>query len=79
MRKRELATAISFSLVGSLAAVPALAQDQDEDTAELDRLEVTGSRIKRADIESASPVRRRSPPGSDHRGRRPEYAGEQRR
>ncbi|MEM9300880.1 MAG: TonB-dependent receptor [Pseudomonadota bacterium] len=56
MTKRELATAIRLSLIGGLLSTPVIAQDQDEDTAELDRLEVTGSRIKRADIESASPV-----------------------
>ncbi len=47
-----LATGVAFGM----SATGAFAQDQDEDTAELDRIEVTGSRIKRADIESASPV-----------------------
>jgi len=48
-----LATGMAFGL-GTVSV--AYAQDQDEDKAELDRIEVTGSRIKRADIESASPV-----------------------
>jgi iron complex outermembrane receptor protein len=48
-----LATGMAFGLGATGAA---FAQDQDEDKAELDRIEVTGSRIKRADIESASPV-----------------------
>ncbi|MDX1570594.1 MAG: TonB-dependent receptor plug domain-containing protein, partial [Xanthomonadales bacterium] len=62
MKRQSLARAIHYSLLASasamlgLGATSVLAQDQDEDTAELDRIEVTGSRIKRADIESASPV-----------------------
>ena len=59
MKRRPLQTAILSALYstaagGLLLTTPALAQD--EDTAQLDRIEVTGSRIKRADIESASPV-----------------------
>ena len=38
-----------------LTAAPAFAQDEDE-AAELERIEVTGSRIKRADVEGAVPV-----------------------
>ena len=58
MKHTRLFTSIQLSLAASLAlsAGQVVAQDQDEDTAELDRIEVTGSRIKRADIESASPV-----------------------
>ncbi|MEM9302396.1 MAG: TonB-dependent receptor plug domain-containing protein, partial [Pseudomonadota bacterium] len=58
--RNPLFTAVNCALAAGVASLGvsglALAQDQDEDTAELDRLEVTGSRIKRADIESASPV-----------------------
>jgi len=41
----------------SLAAAPAFAQDDTEEEAQsLERIEVTGSRIKRADVEGALPV-----------------------
>jgi iron complex outermembrane receptor protein len=41
----------------SLAAAPAFAQDDTEEEAQsLERIEVTGSRIKRADAEGAVPV-----------------------
>ena len=58
MNHNQLYNGVRASLAsGLLLTSPVLlAQDQDEDTAELDRIEVTGSRIKRADIESASPV-----------------------
>ena len=63
MKVNTLHKAIRASLYGSAvlglalaAPVQAQDQDQDSDTAELDRIEVTGSRIKRTDIESASPV-----------------------
>ena len=61
MKHTRLFTSIQLSLAASLAlgTGQAIAQDQDQDsdnTATLDRIEVTGSRIKRADIESASPV-----------------------
>jgi iron complex outermembrane receptor protein len=39
-----------------LVSAPAFAQDEEEDVATLDRIEVTGSRIKRADVEGALPV-----------------------
>jgi iron complex outermembrane recepter protein len=56
MRKHPLGRAITTALVASLAGVPFVhAQESDEATA-LDRIEVTGSRIKRADIEGALPV-----------------------
>ena len=60
MKHTNLYTGIRSAMAAGLLATsasPLMAQDQDqEDTAELDRIEVTGSRIKRADIESASPV-----------------------
>ncbi|MDX1569152.1 MAG: TonB-dependent receptor plug domain-containing protein, partial [Xanthomonadales bacterium] len=59
-KRNPLYSAVHCALAAGVASLGAsgiaLAQDQDEDTAELDRIEVTGSRIKRADIESASPV-----------------------
>ncbi|MCB1553218.1 MAG: hypothetical protein KDJ14_05370, partial [Xanthomonadales bacterium] len=57
-----LSDAVRFGLAAGavgllgLAAAPASAQDADEDAATLDRIEVTGSRIKRADVEGALPV-----------------------
>lgn len=60
--QRRLSQAIAWALRGGLLtglALPAqvLAQDQDQDDSlSLDRVTVTGSRIKRADIESASPI-----------------------
>ena len=59
-RRNPLYSAVHYALavgLGSTGAVFAQDQDQDEDKAVLDRVEVTGSRIKRADIESASPAR----------------------
>lgn len=44
----------AVGLIG-LTAAPAFAQD-DEEAARLERIEVTGSRIKRADVEGALPV-----------------------
>jgi iron complex outermembrane recepter protein len=58
----ELATGIRRALFTGLAvaALPfspaALAQDQGDAAAKLDRVEVTGSRIRRVDAETASPV-----------------------
>ena len=58
MNPRMLRRAVLAALYGSagsvLLAAPALAQD--DEAATLDRIEVTGSRIKRADIEGALPV-----------------------
>lgn len=50
-------TCLAAGAVGvlGLAAAPAFAQDEGE-AQTLDRIEVTGSRLKRADIEGASPV-----------------------
>ncbi|WP_146908608.1 TonB-dependent receptor plug domain-containing protein [Arenimonas daejeonensis] len=56
----QLSGAIRFALLAgaasTFAAVPAFAQDTTEDAATLDTIEVTGSRLKRADIEGAVPV-----------------------
>ncbi|GJM10005.1 MAG: TonB-dependent receptor [Lysobacteraceae bacterium] len=57
LTRNNLYRAIRIGLSAGIAstfALPALAQD--EDAAQLDRVEVTGSRIKRADIEGANPV-----------------------
>ncbi len=60
MKKKILSQAIraivSGGLIAGMGLSTAYAQDQDESNAELERLSVTGSRIKRADIEQASPV-----------------------
>ena len=62
MQTKTLSRAIQYALLPlSLAALStgALAQsgnDSDSETARLDRIEVTGSRIKRADVEGALPV-----------------------
>lgn len=59
--RNPLATAINYALgagmVAGLAmtASPVVAQD-DEEAADLDRVQVTGSRISRADVEGALPV-----------------------
>src|SRR5687768_12262661 len=45
----------AVSLIGLTAAAPAYAQEDDE-AETLERIEVTGSRIKRADVEGALPV-----------------------
>ena len=39
-----------------LVSAPAFAQDSDEEAAKMQRIEVTGSRVKRADVEGALPV-----------------------
>ncbi len=56
----QLSGAIRFALLAgaasTFAAVPAFAQDTEESAATLDTIEVTGSRIKRADVEGALPV-----------------------
>ncbi|TXH66001.1 MAG: TonB-dependent receptor [Lysobacteraceae bacterium] len=66
LRRSQLTSAILATLLIPLACV-ALAQDSDEDTqeqtqaseqeqTELDKIEVVGSRIKRAEVEGPSPV-----------------------
>ncbi len=60
-KRNPLYSAVNYALVSGMAcglgvSGVAFAQDQDQDAAELDRIAVTGSRIKRADIEQASPV-----------------------
>ena len=60
--RNPLYQAVQYALVPgamasfALASSPVLAQDSDEDSADLDRVQVTGSRISRIDIEGANPV-----------------------
>ncbi|KFL36030.1 TonB-dependent receptor plug domain-containing protein [Arenimonas donghaensis] len=63
MQSRTLSASIQRALLamaavsaGALATSSAFAQESDEDAATLDTIEVTGSRLKRADIEGAVPV-----------------------
>ncbi len=55
---RAITAALAFGSVAALAAAPAFAQDEDEngDTAQMETVEVTGSRIKRTDAEGSVPV-----------------------
>ena len=56
----QLSGAIRFALLAgaasTFAAVPAFAQSTETEATELDTIEVTGSRLKRAEIEGAVPV-----------------------
>jgi iron complex outermembrane receptor protein len=51
-----LSMSVSLALASGLAATSGVAFAQQDGSAELDRIEVTGSRIKRADIEGPLPV-----------------------
>ncbi|KRA14562.1 hypothetical protein, partial [Lysobacter sp. Root604] len=56
----QLREAITFALAVSATAAAgtgvAFAQEESKDPTTLDRIEVTGSRIKRADIETSQPI-----------------------
>ncbi|GAA4860485.1 TonB-dependent receptor plug domain-containing protein [Luteimonas vadosa] len=56
----KLRDAISFALVSGATALAgtgvAYAQDTEQEATTLDRIEVTGSRIKRTDIETSQPI-----------------------
>ena len=63
MQSRTLSASIQRALLamaavsaGALATTSAFAQESEVDAATLDTIEVTGSRLKRADIEGAVPV-----------------------
>ncbi len=60
LKTTQLRDAISFALaVGTTALAGtgvALAQETEKEATTLDRIEVTGSRIKRADIETSQPI-----------------------
>ena len=56
---QAIGTTLCTSAVASLALASGVAfaqEDADEEGVELDRVQVTGSRIKRVDIEGATPV-----------------------
>jgi outer membrane receptor protein involved in Fe transport len=52
----SFAVAISLLIAGPLLAQDAADEATDEDSADLGRLEVTGTRIKRLDVEGPSPI-----------------------
>ena len=56
-KSNKLRDAITIALVASVGATSvAFAQDAEKDATTLDRIEVTGSRIKRVEVEGPSPV-----------------------
>lgn len=58
-RRDPIATAVRYALCATVAvglSAPVLAQAQEDEAADLERVTVTGSRIKRTDIEGALPV-----------------------
>ena len=60
MEKRSLRkgfnTYLALGLSVMLFAVPAWSQDEEEEAAELGKIEITGSRLSQTDIETARPV-----------------------
>lgn len=55
LKTHPLRNAIAIALVASCSA-PAFAQTANDGTTNLDRIEITGSRIRQASVESAQPV-----------------------
>jgi len=57
-KQNPLCSAINYALVAGVSGlgVSTVGLAQDEGNAELDRIQVTGSRISRSDVEGASPV-----------------------
>ncbi len=47
---------VTLSVTALIITMPAMSQDEDEDAAELGTIEITGSRLKQTDIETARPV-----------------------
>jgi outer membrane cobalamin receptor len=47
--------ALVFAVAG-LVSTPAIAEDSDQKATQLEKVEVTGTRIKRTDLETAAPV-----------------------
>jgi len=47
---------VTFTITALITTMPAMSQDDDEDAAELGAIEITGSRLKQTDIETARPV-----------------------
>ena len=57
LKTTKLRDAISFALaVGTIAGTGAAIAQEQEVSRHLDRVEVTGSRIKRTDIETSQPI-----------------------
>lgn len=57
MRKHAMVCSIQLALLGMAASATALAQSTDNDqTKQLDTVQVTGSRIPRAQVEGPAPV-----------------------
>lgn len=54
MFKRNARSAAALAMIGTLSAVPALAQEASPE--KLERIEITGSRIKSVGAESSSPI-----------------------
>ncbi|WP_246029001.1 TonB-dependent receptor plug domain-containing protein [Parashewanella tropica] len=54
--KKGLTQAIRFNLIGGAAVLMSAPTIAEEESKDVERIEVTGSRIKRADIEGANPV-----------------------
>jgi len=47
---------VTLSITAVIFVTPVMSQEEDEDAAELGKIEVTGSRLKQTDIETAQPV-----------------------
>lgn len=47
---------VALSITAVIFVTPVMSQEEDEDAAELGKIEVTGSRLKQTDIETAQPV-----------------------
>ncbi len=47
---------VTLSVTALIITMPAMSQDDDEDAAELGTIQITGSRLKQTDIETARPV-----------------------
>ncbi|QSX34922.1 TonB-dependent receptor [Shewanella avicenniae] len=58
VKKNALANAVSLAIVGGVfaASFSTVVRAEEADTAKVERIEVTGSRIKRTDVETSSPV-----------------------
>ena len=54
--RKVSAIAVGLALAGITSLSPVHAQQADEEAANLERIAVTGSRIKRTDIEGPSPI-----------------------
>lgn len=54
--RRAVRTALTAGAIAGLAQAPAAFAQSDEDVKDLDKVQVTGSRLSRADIETAQPI-----------------------